>query len=140
MKKLTFLLSVVFALTGCGLNQMSDNGKSTQDYNGTHLMTNREPIQEPKDIDYSTQNPNVDITNSPLYRGEDQDQVNHVLALEKGYWLGSMWTNGKDAWVTVYTSNELTKKELKKKEQMLHEKLQAALPRFDLRVKLKKEK
>ncbi|WP_243387102.1 hypothetical protein [Bacillus kexueae] len=140
MKSFFVFAMVLLFVSGCGFNEPTQEGSFQQDENGTKLMTNaNQPVREKKDIDYSTQNPNVDITNSPLNTREDQQQIEQVLAMEKGYWLGSMWTNGKDAWVTVYTSNDLSKRDLKKQEQKLHDKMQAALPRFDLRVKLKRK-
>lgn len=141
LRKVFMFLTLVFLLTGCGFNNAAQDGDIDQDYYGTKLMTDGyNPENLHKNVDYSEQNPNVDISNSPLNTSEDQEQIENVLNMEKDYWLGSMWTNGNDAWVTVFTSNNLTKAELKEREQELREKFQDALPRFDIRVQLKEKK
>ncbi|WP_243291986.1 hypothetical protein [Bacillus sp. FJAT-47783] len=140
MRKLFIVLPFVFLLTGCGFNNAAQDGDMDQDDYGTKLMTDGyNPENLHKNVDYSEQNPNVDISNSPLNTNENQEQIENVLNMEKGYWLGSMWTNGNDAWVTVFTSNDLTKTELNKKEKQLRDKFQDALPRFDIRVQLKEK-
>jgi uncharacterized lipoprotein YajG len=141
MKKLLFFCMVIFLLSGCGVKQYSQSDTFEQDQNGMRLMTKGNVLQNnDNNVDYSTQNPLVDISNSPLHTNEDQEQIENVLEMEKGYWLGSMWINGKNAWITVYTSNKMTRAEMRKKEQQLQYQFKQALPRYDIHVNLQYKK
>jgi len=137
MKSFLSLLTLLIVLSGCGFNQYTDSESFEQDENGRRLMTDGyRPENYNKNVDYATQNPTVDISNSALDTSEDQEQLENVIAMEEGFSLGPFWKNGTDAWVTVYTTKQMTNSEFKKKEKQLHQKLQQALPRYDLRVNL----
>lgn len=141
MKSFLCWLTLLFILSGCAMKPYTDSESFQQDENGSNLMTEGyRPENFDKNVDYSTQNPTVDISNSALTTSEDEEQLENALKMEEGFWLGPVWKNGTDAWVTVYTSNEMTNSQFKKKERQLHKRLQQALPRYNLRVKLEYKK
>ncbi|MEK4176679.1 hypothetical protein [Aeribacillus sp. FSL k6-2211] len=133
-----FILAAIYLLSGCGTaDKISDNHSLNLDHNGSNLMTRDVKPENTGDVvDQQTQNPNINIANSPLTIREAKEQIVRTLETEKGLELDSFWTNGDDAWAVIYTSQKLTEQQRENRQKELYDKLQRALPRYNLHVQL----
>lgn len=140
MRSIITILLALFFLNGCGTaDQISDDRLLNLDHNGSTLMK-KDSRNGEYEVDQYTQNPNVDISHSPLRISEAREQIIEVLKMEKGLELESFWTNGSEAWAIVQTTETLPAFKRKKREQEIKSKLQRALPRYDVNVQLKTKK
>lgn len=131
-------------LPACAGNQNVAHPYDKEDSNGTRLMTNRKENGLYKrelddDRTNTNQNPNfIDLSETRPNFGTDEDKLSEALIGEKDLTIGPVLRNGNDIRVTVYTNNVLTKKEVRKKEEEIHDKMVRALPRYHIKVNLKK--
>src|SRR5690606_2335435 len=128
MKKMLLVTSFIVMLiaSGCGNNQF-----------GTGNLNNNDDLTEQLSTDphFKDQNPNL-----PQHQGmmEDDSSKARNVVENANFESGTVWVNGDEMRVTAYTDKKLSKKERKKQEQHLHNKLTNSLPRYDIKVKIKK--
>ncbi|MDX8344056.1 hypothetical protein [Rossellomorea sp. YZS02] len=147
MKKLVLALSftVFFLLiTACGVNQESEYGMHN-DKGGTRFIDNRkaemDKRQDESVRDVTDQNPNFpNLTNSQgttsTTMGVYEDKAREVVRENTKFQPDEVWINGNQMWVTAHTKEEMNMAETDKEEAMLKDKLQRAIPRYDINVKI----
>ncbi|MBW3110384.1 hypothetical protein KYJ26_00810 [Bacillus sp. MCCB 382] len=147
MKKLLLALSftVFFLLiTACGVNQESEYGMHN-DKGGTRFIDNRkaemDKRQDESVRDVTDQNPNFpNLTNSQgttsTTMGVYEDKAREVVRENTKFQPDEVWINGNQMWVTAHTKEEMNMAETDKEEAMLKDKLQRAIPRYDINVKI----
>lgn len=146
MKKLLLALSftVFFILiTACGVNQESEYGMH-EDENGTRFIDNRKEVNDRQDRSVrntTNENPNFpNLTNSPgttsTTTGVYEDKAREVVREYSNFEPDEVWINGEQMWVTAHTQNEMSMAETDKEEAMLKERLEKAIPRFNVNVKI----
>ncbi|MFC0272452.1 hypothetical protein ACFFIX_13505 [Metabacillus herbersteinensis] len=144
MKKFFFIVVLMMLLPACAGNQNVAHPYDREDSNGTKLMTNREGNgiynrELDDDRTNTNQNPNfIDLSESRPNYGTDENKLSEALIGEEGLTMGPVVRNGQDIRVTVYTSDDLSKKELRDREEELHNKMVRALPRYHIKINLEK--
>jgi|GEM_PF-688445 hypothetical protein len=147
MKKLVLVLSftVFFILiTACGVNQESEFGRH-EDQNGTRFIDNRKDDRNDRQDrsvrNTTNENPNFpNLTNSPgttsTTTGVYEDKAREVVKEYSNFEPDEVWINGEQMWVTAHTQNEMSMAETDKEEAMLKERLEKAIPKYDINVKI----
>ncbi|MCC5803092.1 hypothetical protein [Rossellomorea vietnamensis] len=147
MKKIALALSftVFFLLiTACGVNQESEYGVHN-DSGGTRFIDNRkaemDKRQDKSVRDVTDQNPNFpNLTNSQgttsTTNGVYEDKAREVVRDYSKFQPDEVWINGNQMWVTAHTKKEMNMAETDKEEAMLKDKLQRAIPRYNINVKI----
>lgn len=147
MKKIALALSftVFFLLiTACGVNQESEYGVDN-DSGGTRFIDNRkaemDKRQDENVREITDQNPNFpNLTNSQgttsTTNGVYENKAREVVRDYSKFHPDEVWINGNQMWVTAHTKKEMTIAETDKEEAVLKDKLQKAIPRYDINVKI----
>lgn len=147
MKKIALALSftVFFLLiTACGVNQESEYGVDN-DSGGTRFIDNRkaemDKRQDKNVREITGQNPNFpNLTNSQgttsTTNGVYENKAREVVRDYSKFQPDEVWINGNQMWVTAHTKKEMTIAETDKEEAVLKDKLQKAIPRYDINVKI----
>jgi hypothetical protein len=139
MKKLVVWLGVLFMGACSGYN--STNDARVEDENGKRLLTSYQDQDklEQELINYeefTDQNPN--FLNTTPVRPEvstDYEKMNEVIEVKTPYRLGDLKVNGRDAWVTIHTGEDMDRQEKEKVEKVVAGQLFEGLPRFHFHVK-----
>lgn len=112
-----------------------------EDENGKKLSTsyrdNKKLEEELVSYEESTdQNPNFPNT-TPIKPevSNDYEKMKEVIETETPYRLGDLKVNGRDAWVTVHTGEEMSTTEKRKVQNVVARELFEGLPRFHFHVK-----
>ncbi|MCA1065475.1 hypothetical protein QTG56_06545 [Rossellomorea sp. AcN35-11] len=147
MKKIIIALSftVFFILiTACGVNQESEYGIH-EDKNGTRFIDNRKQVMDERQDrsvrNITNDNPNFpNLTNNPgttsTTTGVYEDKAREVVREYTSFEPDEVWINGQQMWVTAHTREEMNMAETDKEEAMLKERLEKAIPRYDINVKI----
>jgi hypothetical protein len=149
MKRMMFALffTVLFMIaTACGnVNQESEYGMQNDD-GGTRFIDNRHPHMDndPNNVtsgENMNQNPNLpNLTNSEgttsTTIGVFEDKAREVVNEYSHFKADEVWINGEQMWVTAHTKNEMTAEQTDKEEAKLKKKLERALPRYNVNVKI----
>lgn len=131
-------------MTGC---QFNDGYKAQEeDRNGTRLMKtgfgDYGEVGMDEDEQF-TENPGpnfLDLTESRPDQGNDQQKLEEAIQYDEKLSLGRVIINGNQIHVNVFTTEELTKTEIKEKRKEIHEKMITALPRYRIDVNLQGKK
>ncbi|WLR41688.1 hypothetical protein LC087_12535 [Bacillus carboniphilus] len=126
---LLFMINVCMAVYLSGCNNVGQDEQSQNGMNIKSLERNATYNGDP--------NPNVNITHNHLHTGDDQKQLENAVK-DEPIVLKSVWFNGKDAYVTISSESDLTSEESQTLVQRIKEKMQNALPRFDIHLKMAK--
>ncbi len=101
------------------------------------------------DQDYNTrawtmdeQNPNFPNTTGTnrVNQQSEIDQARQVIDALDGYRSGPVWINGDDMWVTAYKKGMLSDSQRTKEASMLRKKLEHALPRYHIEIKVQEDR
>jgi hypothetical protein len=87
------------------------------------------------------QNPNVpnltnNMENTSTTVGVNEDKAREVVNEYSRFKADEVWINGEQMWVTAHTKEEMTAEETGKEEATLKKKLEKALPRYNVNVKI----
>lgn len=143
MKKVLILSILSFCMAGCQFQAGERYGPQQEDVNGLRLMKDGHATYDDQELDdeqfVPNQNPNfIDLTETRPDRSDDQHKLEEAIRNDKELSLGRVWINANRIDVTVYTTEDLSKKEIKQKEKEIHEKMITALPRYRIDVNLEK--
>ncbi|GIN63077.1 hypothetical protein J27TS8_30700 [Robertmurraya siralis] len=132
MKKFS-LLVFLFCLTACNgalQNELVEDKNPTE----TNVMNRELPGRTMSD-----QNPNLIHTGSERNQGTDIEYAKKVISDTGEFTPDSVWINGNDLWVTAHTDKNLSAKEKMEAQAKLHKILIAALPSYDIEVKVNED-
>jgi hypothetical protein len=139
VKKTALLLCMIFMSACSGYNSTQD--ARVEDENGKKLLTSyRDDKKLEKELisyeEFTDQNPNFPNT-TPVRTGvsSDYEKMKEVVEVETPYRIGDLKVNGRDAWVTVHTGEEMSGAEKKKVQNVVARELFEGLPRFHFHVK-----
>lgn len=147
MKKFYFsLLIVIMAITGgCNYNNKASN-EVGDNQNGSDLLKVGYHKQGNRHIginkdEITDQNPNfLNLSNDNETHvnniGIDVKKAKDVIGANTQFKAGPVWTNGNNMSVTVYTDRHMTKKQENQARAQLEKEITAALPRYDINVKI----
>ncbi|QWC22675.1 hypothetical protein KJK41_20900 [Bacillus haikouensis] len=150
MKRMTLalLFTVIFIIaTACGVNQESEYG-AHNDNGGAKFIDNRKPKMDnqdnPQNVDKGermNQNPNLpNLTNNPkntsTTMGLYEDKAREVVREYSSFKPDEVWINGEQMWVTAHTKKDMSSEQTAQEEAKLKKKLQKAIPRYDVNVKI----
>lgn len=150
MKKSIFFSFFSFLLiSGCAGTDETNNTRSNDlrtDKSAPQYMSNRSVGRDQNHLveqDITNQNPNfldLDGTGNGTETGStigiDTDKARQTIALTKKYKPGAVTINGSRMTVTAYKNDIQSNKERISDEAYLHRKLIAALPRYEIKVRV----
>ena len=132
-------------LSACNGSPNSELQAQSEDRNGAKLMDYdknngfyERNLRDDDNRDYSINtNPNfIDLTEDRPDIGDDQEKIVQVIQRYTEFQPGSVFVNGRDAWVTVHTTEKFSDKEKKVVRKDLHRTLIKAMPRYDIHLKI----
>jgi hypothetical protein len=144
---LALFFTVLFMIaTACGnVNQESEYGMHNDD-GGTRFIDNRNTHMDndPNNVtsgEDMNQNPNLpNLTSSEgttsTTTGVFEDKAREVVNEYSDFRADEVWINGEQMWVTAHTKDEMTAEQTDKQEAKLKKKLEQALPRYNVNVKI----
>jgi hypothetical protein len=144
---LALFFTVIFIIaSACGsVNQESEYGRHN-DGEGTQFIDTRKPHMDndPENVNNGesmNQNPNVpnltnNMENTSTTVGVNEDKAREVVNEYSRFKADEVWINGEQMWVTAHTKEEMTAEETGKEEATLKKKLEKALPRYNVNVKI----
>ncbi len=150
MKKWLFFSFFSLLLTsGCAGTDETNSTRSYDlrtDKSAPQYMSNRSVGRDQPHLveqDITNQNPNfldLDGTGNGTERGSnigiDTDKARETVARTKKFTPGRVNINGSRMWVTAYKKGIQTNNERTRDEAYLHRKLIAALPRYEIEVRV----
>lgn len=138
------MVAVLF-LSACNGGPNNELQAQSEDRNSAKLMDYDENngfyernLRDDDKRDYSINtNPNfIDLTEDRPDIGDDQEKIVQVIQRYTEFQPGSVFVNGRDAWVTVHTTEKFSDKEKKVVRKDLHRTLIKAMPRYDIHLKI----
>ncbi|WP_110112638.1 hypothetical protein [Bacillus sp. CGMCC 1.16541] len=139
MKKI--LLLSILCLAAC--SNQSNQANERQNEDGSKLMTYTKSEKEVKRetenyLESTDQNPN--FPNTTPIRSESTNnnkKFQEIIHAKTPYEVGNVVVNGRDAWITVHTGQEMTKSQQKKTTEEVTGILSEGLPRLHFHVNVK---
>ena len=138
MKKLAVWLCVLFMGACSGYNSTQD--VRVEDENGKRLTSYRDEKKLEEELisyeEFTNQNPNF-LNTTPVRSkvSNDYEKMNEVIEVKTPYRLGDLKVNGRDAWVTIHTGEEMNREEKEKVQKVVARELFEGVPRFHFHVK-----
>lgn len=147
MKRFLAMVMVLGLTAGCtNFNRGVENFTGT---NGEGDGLKNVSTRDAADQEYETrawtmdeQNPNFPDTtgNSRVNQQAEINQARQVIDGMDGYRSGPVWINGDDMWVTAYKKGMLSDKERANAASKLRNKLENALPRYHIEIKIQEDR
>lgn len=145
IKRFLPVVVAVLFLSACNGGPNNELQAQSEDRNSAKLMDYDENngfyernLRDDDKRDYSINtNPNfIDLTEDRPDIGDDQEKIVQVIQRYTEFQPGSVFVNGRDAWVTVHTTEKFSDKEKKVVRKDLHRTLIKAMPRYDIHLKI----
>ncbi|RAK20463.1 hypothetical protein B0I26_104115 [Anoxybacillus vitaminiphilus] len=141
---------VFILLSACAVNpNRSDYEAQSLDKDGTKLMTYdkdnkayRRYLEEDFYNDFAApektnQNPNfISLTEGSANNRADVNQIAQAIEKYTDYRPGSIWLNGRDAWVTVHATKNVSRKQREKDRDKIYKTLTRAMPRYHIHLNM----
>jgi hypothetical protein len=138
-------------LSACSANP-NDSGyhEHSFDKNGTRLMTyddkdskaynrylNKDFYNDFATPEKTNQNPNfISLTEGSANNRADVNKIAEVIEKYTGYRPGSIWINGRDAWVTVHATKNVSQEQREKDRDKIYKTLVRAMPRYQIHLNM----
>ncbi|MFV2047717.1 MULTISPECIES: hypothetical protein [unclassified Metabacillus] len=144
MKKVLILSILCFCMAGCQFQAGERYEPQQEDVNGLRLMRDGHGTYDNQELDdeqfVPNQNPNfIDLTETRPDKGDDQSKLEEAIMNDDTLSLGRVNMNANHINVTVYTTEDLSKKEMKEKTKEIHKNMITALPRYRIDVNVEKK-
>lgn len=167
MKKWMFPLFFVLLMSAAGCQNANRSADDTaydlrKDKSAPNLMSNRGDVTNTPDYmndrgknqqhmvenDITNQNPNfLDLNRTgsggeagAANQGNDIKKAKDTIAATGEFVTDSVWINGDRMWVSVYKKGMFSDRGKIAAESRLHKKLVAALPRYNIEVRVKEDR
>jgi hypothetical protein len=147
----TLLPFFIFVLlSACAVNpNHSDYEENSLDKDGTRLMTYDKDDQAYKrylskdfyndfaNPEKTNQNPNfISLTEGSANNRADVNKIAQVIEKYTDYRPGSIWINGRDAWVTVHATKNVSQEQREKDRDKIYKTLTRAMPRYQIHLNM----
>jgi hypothetical protein len=137
-------------LSACAVNPNdSDYHEHSFDKNGTKLMTYDKDDKAYQRFLYkdfyndfaapekTNQNPNfISLTEGSANNRADVNKIAQVIEQYTDYRPGPIWINGRDAWVTVHATKNVSQEQREKDRDKIYKTLTRAMPRYRIHLNM----
>lgn len=135
--KAGWIIVFVLLLGGCA-NPSKQSEIQPESHKGSELKQTGEGVSNERGT--TEENPNfLNLSKNREQNADEMDKLQEAIRYDKSLQIENIMMNGNKIWVDVVSSQELTEEERQKKQAELHSKMQQIIPRYDVKVDLKKK-